>query len=116
MKTTTLILVTLLYSIQGISQLNTKTPEPQQELTELPEDADPSTHVVEQILNDLLKMKLISTKDKVSFMLTNDKFEVNDKLQSEEIFQKFKKKYHLVKGYTISYSKYGSSTSTSIVK
>lgn len=115
MKTTTLILATMLYSIPGISQMNQET-KPQQELAEIQEDITPANDVAGQIVNDLLKMKLVTTKDKVSFKLTNEKFVVNDALQSEEIFQKFKKKYHIVKGYTISYSKDGGSTSTSIVK
>jgi len=52
----------------------------------------------------------------VTFFLDVDMLEVNHKKQPAGTLDVFKKKYHIVKGYSIFYAKTKGSTSTSITK
>ncbi len=116
MKTTTLIMAITFYSFSGISQIaQSPVNKQQQEIKEKQEEETPN-NLTDSIINDLLQMKLITDKNHVSFALSNEKFKVNDKEQAKEVFEKFKSKYHIVKGYSIAYAKSGNSKSTSIVK
>ena len=72
-------------------------------------------NVVDKIIDDLYQMKLITSKEKVSFSLSNDKMEVNNKKQPDDIFQKFKTKYSISKGTSIACGKNINNSSTSII-
>lgn len=77
---------------------------------------DESENLIQNILNDLLAMKIINNKDVVAFSLSMDHMEVNSKKQSDAVLEVFKSKYRIVKGYSIVYAKAKNSTSTSITK
>jgi len=49
---------------------------------------------VKKILADLDKDRLISNHNHISFLLNNNEFILNGKKQSDEVFQKYKKKYY----------------------
>lgn len=73
-----------------------------------------SETVFDEIINDLYEMKLITNKETVSFNLSNEKMEVNNKKQSNEVHEKFIKKYKVSKGNSIACSKNKSSSSISV--
>lgn len=75
-----------------------------------------SEEMIQNIIEDLFRMKIITDKRRVAFALSCDKLEVNNKKQPEEVLEKFKLKYHITKSYSIAYAKTETSTSTSIVK
>jgi hypothetical protein len=77
---------------------------------------DDSENLIQNILNDLLAMKIINNKDVVAFSLSMDDMNVNNKKQSDAVLEVFKSKYHMVRGYSIVYAKAKNSTSTSITK
>ena len=69
---------------------------------------------IDPILDDLQEAGIIKDREAVSFELTSERFVVNNKTQSRELFKKFKVKY--IKGPKdyIKYKKSKGSTSTSI--
>jgi hypothetical protein len=71
-------------------------------------------NIIDKIIDDMYEMKLITSKEKLSFSLSNVKMEVNNKKQTEEIFQKFKSKYGISEGTSILCSKKNGNSSTSI--
>lgn len=75
-----------------------------------------SEELIRNILNDLMSMKIINNKEVVAFSISNDKMEVNNKKQSDAVLEKFKSKYHIVKGYSIAYAKAKDTVSTSITR
>lgn len=75
-----------------------------------------SEEMIQNIIEDLFRMKIITDKKQVAFALSYDKLEVNNKRQPQEVLEKFKLKYHITKSYSIAYAKTETSTSTSIVK
>lgn len=79
-------------------------------------DNDTSEKLIQDILNDLMAMKIISNKDVVAFSLSIDSMEVNNKKQPDAVLETFKSKYHIVKDYSIVYAKAKNSTSTSITR
>lgn len=75
-----------------------------------------SEEMIQNIIEDLFRMKIITDKKRVAFALSYDKLEVNNKKQPEEVLEKLKLKYHITKSYSVAYAKSETSTSTSIVK
>jgi hypothetical protein len=79
-------------------------------------DLEPSKQLTDSIVNDLVKLRIIKDQNDVTFFLDVDMLEVNHKKQPAGTLDVFKKKYHVVKGYSIFYAKTKGSTSTSITK
>ncbi len=75
-----------------------------------------SEDLIQDILNDLLAMKIITNKEVVAFSISIDQMEVNNKKQSEAVLETFRSKYHIVKGYSIVYAKARNTVSTSITR
>ncbi|MES2133099.1 MAG: hypothetical protein V4506_12165 [Bacteroidota bacterium] len=115
MKTLTLIIAFGFFRTGAISQ-NTIDSSDSIVVSEILEELEPSKQLTDSILNDLVKLKIIKDQNNVAFSLNYDKFEVNNKKQPTEILEVFKKKYHITKGYSVSYAKTKGSTSTSIIK
>jgi len=57
------------------------------------ETTDHNQTYIDPILNDLQEAGIIKDQETVSFELTNDRFVVNNKIQSREVFKKFREKY-----------------------
>lgn len=75
-----------------------------------------SENTIQSILNDLLEMKIINSKETVSFSISADEMRVNNKKQPDAVLEKFKTKYHVGKSYSIVHAQSMGSTSTSITK
>jgi hypothetical protein len=84
--------------------------------TTVQSDETDTVSITDSIVDDLFKLHIIKERNHVSFNLKHNAFKVNDNVQSQEVLEKFKKKYHIVKGYSIAYAKTKGSTSTSITK
>jgi|GEM_PF-2114364 len=57
------------------------------------------------ILIDIVDMKLAKDTQPISFTLTENMLEVNNNKQTESILKKFKTKYKITKGVSITYTK-----------
>jgi hypothetical protein len=79
-------------------------------------DLEPDKQLTDSIVNDLLKLRIITDQTNVTFYLNPEMFEVDHKKQPAGTLDVFKKKYHIVKGYSIFYAKTKGSTATSITK
>jgi Antirepressor regulating drug resistance, predicted signal transduction N-terminal membrane component len=69
---------------------------------------------VDEIVSELLELKIIENTDPISFKLDSRRLIVNDKKQGQEIFNKFKEQFIHNSGDFIEYSHHGGSTSTTI--
>ena len=74
-----------------------------------------SEKTIQSIIDDLVKLHIITDRNKVSFSLSYDAMKVNDKKQSEETLDTFRKKYGIGKSDSINYAKDHNTVSTSIV-
>ena len=86
MKTVALIIVFSFLGTVATSQTKAKVDSVLAEM-------QPGNELTENILDDLLKMKIITDKNKVSFALSYYKMEVNNKKIEDDVFEKFRAKY-----------------------
>lgn len=83
-------------------------------LPQKPTPAEDQDALIQQIVDDLLAMKIIHNKEELAFSLTADKMEVNNQRQNESVLEKFRAKYHVTKGQAIAHARTRHSSSTSI--
>lgn len=138
MKTTPLIIAVLFCNFSGtaqvtqdsINKLQKEINKSQQEINKRQREVnalqkslnvdvsvrEESETLIQNILDDLLAMKIINNKDVVAFSISVDEMQVNNKKQPDAVLEKFKSKYHVEKGYSIVHAKSMGNISTSITK
>lgn len=138
MKTTPLIIAALFCNFLGtaqltqdsINKLQKEINKSQQEINRRQQEVnalqkslhadvnarEESENLVQNILDDLLAMKIINNKDVVAFSISTDEMRVNNKKQPDAVLEKFKSKYKVGKGYSIVHAQSMGNISTSITK